>query len=146
MEPVKYLLYTYTYNTYYAIYKTAEQSEKICQNTNETENLYPSRIGEAAYLFGNNHVDNEKISTFMKGLLPSACPIVDRLQREQAGYVLTLNPVVAFFVKKAISHPQHLNNKTTFRSVFPKKVQLWIIYIQPVPFAALVQALRKQNA
>lgn len=92
--------------------------EEIRQNGNETENSYASRIGYAAYPFGNVHKDNEKIRIFTKGLLPSVRPIVELLRSEKQHYGITFNLIVAFAGDEGDSKCAS-ESKTGVRSVFP---------------------------
>lgn len=99
-EVVKYFVWTYA--THSAIRNSTKHLENIRRNSNETENLCASRIGDAdadadaAYRFGKFHTDNEKISVFTKVLVPSVRPVAEGFRREQPSYGLTFNGIVAF--------------------------------------------------
>lgn len=64
-EAMQYFLRAYSTDS--AIREAPEHLENIRRNTNETENSYESRIGDADYRCGNVHTDDEKISIFTKG-------------------------------------------------------------------------------
>lgn len=117
LKAVKYLLWTHAADS--TICEATENLENIRPHTNETENSYAYRIGDAAYRCGNVHSDNEKIIIFTKLLLPSVCQIVERFRREQPRYGLTFNRIVAFALGGGDYKRVTNQSKTTVRCIFP---------------------------
>lgn len=93
-EAVQYLLRTYT--TEQSIRETVEHFWNLRQASNEDEHAFSSRVGVATYRCGNVHMELEKVTIFINGLLPELRYVLSRFRREQSRHSLTFDRIVSY--------------------------------------------------